>query len=245
MNIRRLRLLLAAVFVLALNLSLQAEVRLAAPFSDNMVLQQKALVPVWGWADDGEVVTIRFRGQKVTATTKDLKWCAVLRPLKAGGPDTLTVSTKSQTIQLANVLVGEVWVCSGQSNMEFPLKNSFQAEGDLASATNAQIRLFKVPKNRQESPTVVIKSAWELLSPTSAEYFSAVGYYFGRDLQRARKVPVGLIGTYWGGTPAESWISRPALEHNARYQAELLDACAAATKSWREKRPVKISEITA
>jgi sialate O-acetylesterase len=193
------------------------------------------LVPVWGWANDGEVVTVRFRGQKVTTTTKDLKWCAVLRPLKAGGPDTLTVSTKSQTIQLANVLVGEVWVCSGQSNMEFPLKNSFQAEADLALATNAQIRLFKVPKNRQESPTVVIKSAWELLSPTSAEYFSAVGYYFGRDLQQARKVPVGLIGTYWGGTPAESWISRPALEHNARYQAELLDACAAATKSWREK----------
>ncbi len=235
MQAQRLRFVLAAVSLFGLNLALRAEVRLAAPFSDNMVLQQRALVPVWGWADDGEVVTVRFQGQKVTTTAKDLKWCAVLRPLKAGGPNTLTVATKAKTIELANVLVGEVWVCSGQSNMEFPLKNSFQAEADLAAATNSQIRLFKVPKNRQESPTVIIKSAWELLSPQSAEYFSAVGYYFGRDLQQARKVPVGLIGTYWGGTPAEAWISRPALEHNARYQAELLDTGAAATKSWRQQ----------
>ncbi len=220
--------------VVALNFGLRAEVRLAAPFSDNMVLQQRAPVPVWGWADDGEVITVKFRGQKVTTTAKDLKWCAVLRSLKAGGPDVLTVSTKNQTIQLANVLVGEVWVCSGQSNMEFPLSRAFEAEGDVASATNAQIRLFKVPKNRQDSPTVVLKSAWEECSPQKAASFSAVGYYFGRDLQQARKVPVGLIGTYWGGTPAEAWISRPALEQNARYQSEILDTGAAAAKTWRQ-----------
>lgn len=200
-----------------------------------MVLQQGAPVPVWGWADDGERVTVEFRGQKVTTTTKDLKWCAVLRPLKAGGPDTLTISTKAKTIRLANVLVGEVWVCSGQSNMEFTMKRAFESEADIASATNAQIRLFKVPHNRQESPTVVIKSAWEVLSPENVESFSAVGYYFGRELHKARKVPVGLIGTYWGGTPAEAWISKPALESNARYQAEILDTCNNATQTWRQK----------
>jgi sialate O-acetylesterase len=200
-----------------------------------MVLQQGMLVTVWGWADDGDMVTVKFRGQKVTVEVKDLKWCAVLRRLKAGGPDVLTVSTKTQNIQLANVLVGEVWVCSGQSNMEFPLKNSFEAASDVASATNTQIRLFKVPRNRLDSPTIVIKSAWEELSPQSAEWFSAVGYYFGRELQKARKVPVGLIGTYWGGTPAEAWISRPALESNARYQAEILDTGAAAVRAWRPR----------
>jgi sialate O-acetylesterase len=235
MNVKRLRFLLVVVVVFALNCALRAEVRLAAPFSDNLVLQQGQPVPVWGWADEGERITVQFRGQKVTTTAKDLKWCAVLRPLKAGGPDTLTITTKAKTIQLANVLVGEVWVCSGQSNMEFPLKNAFEAAGDLAAATNSQIRLFKVPHNRQESPTEVIKSAWETLSPQSAEYFSAVGYYFGRELQKARKVPVGLIGTYWGGSPAEVWMSRPALECNARYQAELLDPNAATIKTWRQQ----------
>ena len=233
MNAKRLIVSLCSVLLLLANLAAQAELRLAAPFSDNMVLQQGMLVPVWGWADDGDVVTVKFRGQKVTVEAKDLKWCAVLRPLKAGGPDVLSVSTKHGSIQLANVLVGEVWVCSGQSNMEFPLKNSFESGADVVSATNARIRLFKVPKNRLDSPTVIIKSAWEELSPQSVEWFSAVGYYFGRELQKARKVPVGLIGTYWGGTPADAWISRPALESNPRYQAEILDAGAVKTTEWR------------
>src|SRR4029077_14485009 len=127
-----------------------------------------------------------------------------------------------------------VWVCSGQSNMEFPLKNSFQSEADLAGATNSQIRLFNVPKHRTDTPTVLVKSAWEVLSPKSVESFSAVGYYFGRDLQQARNTPVGLIGTYWGGTPAESWMDRESLETNPRYQAEILDPFPAASKAWRQ-----------
>jgi sialate O-acetylesterase len=235
MNAKQLASLFTSASLLAIALTAQGEVKLAAPFSDNMVLQQGAKVPVWGWADEGEMITVKFRGQKVTAKAVDKKWCAVLRPLKAGGPDVLTVSTKNQTIKFADVLVGEVWVCSGQSNMEWPLRNSFQPEADIAAATNSQIRLLKVPKNRMESPTVTIKSTWEFLSPQSVEGFSAVGYYFGRDLQKARKVPVGLIGTYWGGTPAEAWISRPALESNPRYQAEILEAGAAAIKDWRLK----------
>ena len=210
-----------------------AEVRLPPMFSDSMVLQQGTPVPVWGWADDGEVVTVKFRNHKVSATAANLRWEVKLPALKDGGPGMLTVSTKTQTLEFTNVLVGEVWVCSGQSNMEWPLRSSFEAEADIAAATNAQIRLFKVPKNRTECPTSVIKASWELLSPRGAESFSAVGYYFGRDLQRARKVPVGLIGTYWGGTPAESWMDRPSLEANPRYQAEILDNAATALKNWR------------
>ena len=211
----------------------QSEVRLPALFSDNMVLQQGKPVPVWGWADDGEVITIRFRGQQVRTTAKNLKFEAKLKPLKAGGPDTLTVSTGTQSLDFTNVLVGEVWICSGQSNMEWPLNNSYQAEADIASATNSQLRLFLVPKNRTATPTRVIDSRWERLSPKSVQYFSAVGYYFGRDLQKARGVPVGLIGTYWGGTPAESWMDRESLEINPRYKTEILDGYEQSMKWWR------------
>ncbi len=231
----RLASLGLGLFLFSAALGARAEVRLPALFSDNMVLQQGQPVPVWGWADDGEVVTVKFRGQKATVTAVNLKWRVTLRPLTAGGPDVFTVSTKTQTIRLTNVLVGEVWVCSGQSNMEFPLRGSFQAEADIAAATNPQIRLFDVPKNRLDSPTVLIRSAWQTLSPQSVQGFSAVGYYFGRDLQKARKVPVGLIGTYWGGTPAESWMSREALEINPRYRTEILDTYAAADREWRRK----------
>ena len=222
-------------FLLALSLgAARAEVRLPAMFSDNMVLQREQAVPVWGWADDGEVVTARFRGQSVVATTANRHWRVALKRLKPGGPDTLSVSSKAGTLQFTNVLVGDVWVCSGQSNMEFPLKNSFEPEADLAAATNAQIRLFNVGKNRLESPTTGIKSTWQTLSPGSVGGFSAVGYYFGRDLQRAQRVPIGLIGTYWGGTPAESWMNREALEINPRYQKEILEAGAASSIAWRK-----------
>src|SRR5512140_2092407 len=214
-------------------LQAQSEVRLPALFSDNMVLQQGKPVPVWGWADDGEVILIRFRGQQVRTTAKNLKFEAKLRPLKAGGPDTLIVSTGTQTLEFTNVLVGEVWICRGHSNMEWTLNHSYQAGAYMASATNSQIRLFLVPKNRTATPTTVIDSRWERLSSKSVQYFSAVGYYFGRDLQKARGVPVGLIGTYWGGTPAESWMDRESLEINPRYKTEILDSYEQSMKWWR------------
>lgn len=227
------RTLLALVVVGGLTQSLPAAVRTAPLFSDNMVLQQGQPVPVWGWADDGETVTVQFRGQTVRTTTQNLKWRVDLRPLKASGPDTFTISSASGTIQFTNVLVGDVWVCSGQSNMEWSMRASHEPQADIAAATNTQIRVFKVGKNRMDSPTTLINSAWEVCSPKSIEGFSAVGYYFGRDLQQARKVPVGLIGTYWGGTPAEAWMSREALEINPRYRKEILDPFPAARENWR------------
>jgi len=211
-----------------------AELRLPALFSDNMVLQQGMPLPIWGWADDGETVTVTFRGQRISAVASNLKWHATLHSVKAGGPDIMTVSTKTKTIEIQNVLVGEVWVCSGQSNMEWPLKSSFEPEADIAAATNAQIRLFNVRKSRLDSPTTQTRTSWEVLSPQSVGGFSAVGYYFGRDLQAARKVPVGMIGTYWGGTPAESWMDRESLEINPRYQKEVLDSASAAQANWRK-----------
>ncbi len=233
MMLRTLRLMLVAILFPTLPLALSAAVKPAPLFSDNMVLQAGQPVPVWGWADDGEVVTIKFRNQKVSTTARNLAWQLKLGKLKAGGPDVFTISTKSETIQFTNVLVGDVWVCSGQSNMEWPMSRSFEPAADIASATNAMIRVFNVRKNRADAPTTVVKATWELCSPKSIEGFSAVGYYFGRDLQQARRVPVGLIGTYWGGTPAEAWMSREALEINPRYVKEILDPSAAGDKSWR------------
>lgn len=229
-----LRYLTPAAALLALVSVSSAEVKPAPMFSEHMVLQQGVNLPVWGWADEGEEVTVRFGKQRVTAVTKNLKWDVQLRPVKPGGPYTFSVSSKNGTIQFTNVLVGEVWVCSGQSNMEWPLNRSFQPQEDIASATNSTIRLFKVPKNRKDAPTVLLNASWETLSPESVASFSAVGYYFGRDLAKARNVPVGLIGTYWGGTPAESWTERESLEINPRYRAEILDADVTRMRSYRD-----------
>jgi len=212
----------------------QAELQLPALFSDNAVLQQGVAVPVWGWADDGETVTVSFRGQKVSTTAQLGKWFVTLKKLKAGGPDPLTIATKTETRQLTNVLVGEVWVCSGQSNMEWPMNRSYQPEADIASATNARIRLFLVPKNKSDAPTTRIKSGWVVGSPEVIKSRTAVGYYFGRDLQAARNVPIGLIETYWGGSPAEAWTSRETLEMRPRFQTEILESYIEAMKRHRD-----------
>ncbi len=223
-------------------LSVCAQLQLPALFSDNMVLQQGVPIPLWGWANEGEVVTVKFRGQTVSAKTHNLKWSLTLGELKAGGPDTLTITAKAQVLQFTNVLVGEVWICSGQSNMEWPLNRAFQPEIDIAAATNALMRLLRVPKEKCEAPTVRINSAWTECSPETAARFSAVGYYFGRDLQAARKVPVGLIQSDWGGSPAEVWMSREALEINERYRGEILEA---GDKAWQKYQDAMVKFSTA
>ena len=211
------------IISLGFTLPVDAEVRLPALFSDNLVLQQGVSVPVWGWADDGEKITVKFRAQSATATAHNGKWSVRLSSLKAGGPDVLTISAKGRTLQFTNVLVGEVWICSGQSNMELPMSQSWEPEAAIASATNTLIRLFNVPNLKSDAPTVRLDAAWKACSPDAIKSFSAVGYFFGRDLQNARKVPVGLIQSDWGGSPAEVWMSRESLEINPRYQAEILD----------------------
>jgi sialate O-acetylesterase len=212
----------------------RADVRLPNLFSDNMVLQQGMKVTVWGWADDGEEVTVTFRGQKVKTVAKDGQWMVQLKKLKAGGPDTLIVAGKN-SITLNNVLVGEVWVCSGQSNMEFPLKNSFESKTDIEASANPRIHLFHVPKFRTDQPTNNVNATWRECGPESVANFTAVGYYFGRDLQKARNVPVGLIESDWGGTPAEAWTRREALEANPRSKKEIVDAYPAAEKDYEQK----------
>lgn len=212
-----------AAFTLAALFSVQAEVRLPNLFTDHMVLQRGQPVKVWGWARPGEKVTVNFRRQRVTAKTDaDGRWLAKLRSEKAGGPDVLTVAGEN-SITINDVLVGEVWVASGQSNMEWPLKASFEATPDITNAANPQIRLFTVPKLKLDEPTNNVNSAWQHCEPATVPGFSAVAYYFARDLQKALNVPVGIIHTSWGGSPAEVWMSERALAANPELKSEILD----------------------
>src|SRR5438046_5908557 len=163
-------------------LTARAHVKLAGLFSDNMVLQRRMRAPVWGWADEGEKVTVTFRGASVSATAKGGKWIVKLPGQNAGGPDRLIVEGKNK-IELKNVLVGEVWICSGQSNMEFPLSRSFESEKDISSCANPKLRLFTVPKTKADAPVDDVKAQWKECGPETTPKFSAVAYYFGRDLQ--------------------------------------------------------------
>jgi sialate O-acetylesterase len=193
-------------------------------FSDNMVLQQGVSVPIWGWGPDGATVTVQFQKQKVSTRVKDGKWLVRLGSLKPGAPETLTITSGNATIKLNNVLVGEVWLASGQSNMEFALRQSYAAADDIAASANPVIRLLRVPKTRLDSATNDIGASWTECNPVTAARFSAVAYYFARDLQKALGVPVGVIESDWGGTPIEVWMQGEFLHANPRYRTEVFDA---------------------
>jgi len=202
---------------------LRADVRMPGLFSDNMVLQQGVPLRVWGWANPDEQVTVEFRKQKAAVTTgADGRWSVALRAERAGGPDSLIV-TGAKRLEINNVLVGEVWVCSGQSNMEWPLSRAFEPAADIAAAEIPQIRLFTVPKKKAVAPVDDVAAQWVLCSPSTVPNFSAVAFYFGRALRQARHVPVGLIHTSWGGSPAEVWMSQEALGANEAYRRDILD----------------------
>ena len=219
----------AVVFtsILLAGLAARADVRLPGLFSDNMVLQQGLPVTVWGWADNGEEVTVSFRGQKAKTKAHDGKWMVKLSRLKAGGPDALVVEGKNK-IELKNVLVGDVWICSGQSNMELALSKAHGGTDAIAASANPMLRLFVVPKTKADAPLDDVKAAWKESNPETTPHFSAVAYYFGRELQKARKVPVGLIDTCWGGSPAEVWMSERVLASNPDYKHDIVDAYASA-----------------
>jgi sialate O-acetylesterase len=189
----------------------RAEVRPHALIHDGMVLQQGQKVPIWGTADEGEKVTVKFQDQELSATTKDGNWQVQLEHLKVGGPYEMTITGK-KPIHVKNVLVGEVWVASGQSNMEWPVRLSADPEKTAKESKNPNIRLFTVAKRPAAVPLHDVQGSWQECGPETVGNFSAVAYFFGRELQKTLNVPVGLIHTSWGGTPAESWTSRPALE---------------------------------
>jgi sialate O-acetylesterase len=225
-----------------------AEVKLAPIFGSDMVLQRDKPVPVWGRADAGEKITVAFAGQsKSTTAANDGTWRVSLEHLKTSAdPQTLTVSGTNK-IELTNVLVGEVWVCSGQSNMDWKLPESANGEQATAAANHPQLRLYFVPRRMRSKGNDLDGSLWRPCTPDSVKMFSAVGYYFGIELQKALNVPVGLIHSSWGGTPAEAWTPleylttrdelRPIVERENGYAAvrsELQPKFDADMKKWEE-----------
>jgi sialate O-acetylesterase len=198
-----------------------AAVKLPAVIGNNMVLQRGQPLPIWGWADKGEEVTVSIAGQTQTAHAgDDDRWKVVLAKLDVGQPLEMTVKGSSgSAVTLKNILVGEVWVASGQSNMEMGINMCDNAKEEIAAANYPQIRLFMVPNVKTAQPAADVHAAWAPCSPKSVAAsgwggFSAAAYYFGRQLHKDLGVPVGLIDTTWGGTPAEFWTSRKALEAN-------------------------------
>ncbi len=202
----KLRFALIIVSLALIASPMSAAITPNALFSDNAVLQQGRSVPVWGTANDGEQVTVTFQNQKVSTTAKDGKWMVKLKPLKAGGPFTMTISGEN-TIELKNILVGEVWIASGQSNMQWTVKNSANGDEAIANCADPMIRLFTVPRKPALNPRSTVDASWVECTPETLPDFSAVGYFFGRDLRKALNVPVGIIHTSWGGTRVQAWTS--------------------------------------
>ena len=204
---------LVASLVLLLASSARAELPFLHPlFTDHMVLQRGMENPVWGWTQPGATVTVTLQGKTVTATAgEDGKWLAKLPPLVTGGPWQLDVTGPQQRVEVKDVLVGEVWICSGQSNMEWPVAASNEPEKEIKAATHPRLRLFSVPKKIAGEPQAIVDARWQLCTPETVGSFSAVGYYFGRELRTRLNVPVGLIHSSWGGTIAEAWVSAEAL----------------------------------
>jgi sialate O-acetylesterase len=199
---------------LAIAACARADVSLNAMFGDHMVLQQGIANRVWGKADPGERVTVSFAGQtKGVQALPDGTWQVLLDPVKDyGGPHTLAVKGTTNEVAFTDVLVGEVWVCSGQSNMQWAVNQANDPDLEKAAARFPNIRLISVPQVGTQEPQHTFKGAWQVCSPETVGDFSAVGYFFGRQLHQTLGVPVGLIDNAWGGSAAEAWVRRDKLE---------------------------------
>ncbi|MFA6961155.1 MAG: sialate O-acetylesterase [Opitutaceae bacterium] len=207
-----MRYTLFCLALLGLGASARADVIPAPLFTDNAVLQRDKPIPVWGTADAGEKVSVSFAGQAVeTVADATGKWSVKLAPIPAKNDGSALVIKGNNTITLANVVVGEVWLASGQSNMEWVVKNTYDAAIDVpASANFPLIRHIQIAKKVSETPLATAKGAWQVAGPDTTGGFTAAGYYFARDLYQLLHVPVGIINSSWGGTPVESWIDPEA-----------------------------------
>jgi len=197
-----------------------AQVRLPKIFGDSMVLQRGQPILVWGWAGKNEKVTVQFKGQvENTVAGADGKWKLKLAAEAAGGPYQLIIKGKN-TVTINNVLVGEVWICSGQSNMEFQVSGAINAAAEIQHSGNPEIRHIIIPKAVASEPKddFTGNNNWKAASPANTGSFTAVGYFFARELYKELHVPIGLIHTSWGGTDVETWTSRDAFEKSEEFK---------------------------
>ncbi|MCD7935940.1 MAG: 9-O-acetylesterase [Tannerellaceae bacterium] len=207
------RFLFPVTLLLMCSFSLFSQLTLPRIFTDNMLLQRDAPVKIWGTASPKETVTVSFNNQKVTAKA-DAKgnWTALLKPMAWGGPYQLEVKGKSELLTFENVLIGDVWLCSGQSNMEWQVKETNNAAHEIATADYPQIRSFNVVKAIRFAPVSDLQGEWEMCTPETVGDFSAVGFYFARKLYEETGIPIGIINSSWGGTDIQPWTSMDSFE---------------------------------
>ncbi|MFM8471503.1 MAG: sialate O-acetylesterase [Limisphaerales bacterium] len=233
--------LVTSAFLLLLAASARADLKLPAIFGDHMVLQRDAVVPVWGTATPGEEVTVSIAGQTVTAKAgADGKWSVKFAKLSAAGPHTLTVKGNN-TVTFSDVLVGEVWLGSGQSNMAMQVSRAKDFEAEQAAAKLPSIRMFTEASPNSPIAQFMGKGEWVVCSPETVGRFSATAYFFGRELHKSLNVPVGLINSSVGGTPIESWIA-PETQRNS---PALKDFFAAREQAEKAAKPVDPAQTKA
>jgi sialate O-acetylesterase len=236
-------ILLAVIFCHAAVAALSAGIQLASPFTSHMVLQCDMPVPVWGTAEPGEVVTVEFAGQKKTARADaDGKWSVKLDAMKLsaeGRAFTVSGARSAQPVQLDDVLVGEVWLASGQSNMDFSvaLTEKYYFAGvtneaaEVAAANYPRLRMFSGEWARSYTPCNTVAGTWKVCTPENVREFSAVGYFFARDLQKELNVPVGIVTLTYGASTAQAWIRREAIAANPKLKP-VLDEFDMKVKAW-------------
>lgn len=229
---------LITMLLVVVCVTLQAQLRLPAILSSGMVLQQEDSVALWGWAGPAQKITVSVGWSKDISTTNTSSystWKLKLKTPAAGGPYTINIKTDNAAIELTDVLVGEVWVCSGQSNMEWSYWNGLQdIRAELATSYNPKIRFFNIPKSASDTPQDDVKAQWQICDSVSLKDFSAVGYFFGKRLNQELNIPIGLVNASWGGTPAEVWTPKALVENNK----QLADAAAKqSTNRWWPTKP--------
>ena len=207
------RRLLPIALAMAAPATSHAQLRVSRLVGDHMVMQRGVAVPVWGWAPPGDAITVTFDGRR-HATRADAKgaWQVTLPAMKAGGPHEMTVADRGERIAVRDILVGDVWICSGQSNMEFVVADARNGASEVAAAHDPMIRHFKVPNSYATRPEDELAGgSWEVADSAHAGHVTAVGYFFARDVRKHVNVPIGLLHTSWGGTRIEEWMSAEAL----------------------------------
>jgi sialate O-acetylesterase len=232
-RLRGITFLITCIAVLSSN----AQIRLPALFTNNLVLQQKSEASVWGWGDPGSEIRVTGNWGNDTVKTmvsNDAKWLVKLKTPGAGGPYRLFILGNDKVV-LENVMIGEVWICSGQSNMEWSADSRINnAEEEIKNANFTDIRLFHVKKAASENRQENCFASWEVCSPATMHSFSAIGYFFGRHLYQNLNIPIGIINVSWGGTPAEVWVKKELVERDP-----LLNEYAGRLKeyNWWPKKP--------
>ncbi|MCB0270910.1 MAG: sialate O-acetylesterase, partial [Calditrichaeota bacterium] len=223
------KLVLFAIVLLLISCSQNRDLQLPKLFGDHMVLQRDKPIKIWGWANPGETVSVEFAEQQQTANASpDGEWAVEFPATSSGGPFALDVSTARQSLRFEDILISEVWVCSGQSNMNMPLASWGRIdhfEREIREANYPEIRLFTVEKAMAAIPQSDVQSdGWSRCSPETIAEFSAVAYFFGRNIFLETNVPVGLIHSSWGGTNVEAWMSESALSDVANLRDAIADA---------------------